>query len=120
MASQIVSFRLSDDEVEILDAMRRADESVNQAAARLLRERMGLGTVYDTSTVRTQQLQEWLEQIVDAKIDYITNSCQQIVDTKVDSLEKRLHVLEEVPAKATKPRAKKSLPSSGENSSKLN
>ena len=45
MGSKVISFRFNDDEVEALQALQTLDdESLNQTAARLLRDAIGLST----------------------------------------------------------------------------
>lgn len=72
MASQLISFRLSDVEIEALQAHSELDESLNLTAQRLLRNALGLSTSVDNS-VNSLSLDERIESIVEEKMAHIVS-----------------------------------------------
>lgn len=72
MASQLISFRLSDAEIEALHAQSDPDESLNLTAQRILRIALGLSTSVD-NTVNSLSLDERIESIVEEKMAHIVN-----------------------------------------------
>lgn len=72
MASQLISFRLSDAEIEALQAQSESDESLNLTAQRILRVALGLSTFVDNS-VNSLSLDERIESIVEEKMAHIVN-----------------------------------------------
>lgn len=67
MASQLISFRLSEAEIEALQAQSLEGESVNLTAQRLLRNALGLSTSVDSHVDRLS-LDEQIESILDSKV----------------------------------------------------
>jgi regulator of protease activity HflC (stomatin/prohibitin superfamily) len=69
MVSQVISFRFSDQEIELLRQQAASpDESTNSIAQRLLREMLGLSTEAFTGV---DSLSERVQAIVDARIEAI-------------------------------------------------
>ncbi|WP_315786100.1 hypothetical protein [Fischerella sp. JS2] len=71
MASKVISFRLSELEIQALSALQISeDESLNQTAARLLRGILGTST--DVSTVSTSvDIREIVRQEVEVAISQV-------------------------------------------------
>ncbi len=72
MASQLISFRLSDREIEALQAHSEFDESLNLTAQRLLRTALGLYTDVDNN-VNSPSLEERIESIIEYRMIEIVN-----------------------------------------------
>lgn len=89
-----ISFRFTDQELEVLEQERMQSESINQTAARLLRERLGLIDVDNQSTLRQQTLETWINDVVSLKIESILHGCNEVVYKKVDNLSQRIDRLE--------------------------
>ncbi len=69
MVSQVISFRFSEQEIELLRQQAgSSDESTNAIAQRLLRDILGLSTETFTSV---DSLSERVQAIVDARIEEI-------------------------------------------------
>ena len=64
--SQVISYRLSEEEVEALRQYQRSEESLNQAAQRLLREALKLSTA--STTTSTASLSTLSTVDVDSRI----------------------------------------------------
>lgn len=64
--SQVISYRLSEVEVEALRQYQRSEESLNQAAQRLLREALKLSTA--STTTSTASLSTMSTVDVDSRI----------------------------------------------------
>lgn len=78
MASQVVSFRFTDQEIELLrQRSLTPNESINAIAQRLLREIIGAST--DLST-NVDALSERVQAVVDARIEAIV---YQVVDRRI-------------------------------------
>ncbi len=72
MGSHVVSFRFSDQEIELLrQHASSSDESTNAIAQRLLRELIGASTLSSTSV---DDLEERVQAIVDARMEAIARS----------------------------------------------
>jgi hypothetical protein len=58
MASQVISFRLSEVETEALEAQKLEGESLNQTAQRLLKEVLGVpvGRIVSTAPLRPENI----------------------------------------------------------------
>jgi hypothetical protein len=92
-----ISFRLSDKELEVLERERQEHESINQVAARLLRERLGLTTGNNEET-----------KTLEALISEIIFSQLKIVESNFKEETFKLNVkLTEIEARLPKPRAKR-------------
>jgi regulator of protease activity HflC (stomatin/prohibitin superfamily) len=80
MASQVISFRFTDQEIELLrQRSLTPDESTNAIAQRLLREIIGASTDLFT-TVDT--FSERVQSVVDARIE---TTIYEIVDSRIQS-----------------------------------
>lgn len=78
MASQVVSFRFSDQEIELLRQRSLSpDESINAIAQRLLREVIGVSTSLSTNV---DAFSERVQAVVDARIEAIVS---QVVDNRL-------------------------------------
>lgn len=78
MVSQVISFRFSDQEIELLRQQGASpDESINAIAQRLLREVLGLSTSSSTSV---DSLEERVQALVDTRMEAITS---QVVDKRI-------------------------------------
>lgn len=89
-----ISFRFTDQEFEVLEREQLQAESLSQTAARLLRERLGLVSVDNQSTLSKLTLELWIDSAVQEKLDYILNGCHEIVYKEVDKLNQRLEAVE--------------------------
>lgn len=78
MVSQVISFRFSDQEIELLRQQGASpDESINAIAQRLLREVLGLSTSSSTSV---DSLEERVQALVDTRMEAIAS---QVVDKRI-------------------------------------
>lgn len=78
MGSQVVSFRFSDQEIELLRQHADSpDESTNAIAQRLIRELLGVSTSSSTSV---DSLEERVQALVDTRMEAIA---PQIVDKRI-------------------------------------
>ena len=78
MGSHVVSFRFSDQEIELLRQHAESpDESTNAIAQRLLREFLGVSTLAFTNV---DSLESRVQAIVDARMSAIADS---IVDRRI-------------------------------------
>lgn len=89
-----ISFRFSDHELEVLEREQLQSESINQTAARLLREKLGLVDVNSESTIGKQTLESWIDNAVVAKVQHMVYEGNEAVYTLVDKLSKRIDELE--------------------------
>jgi polyhydroxyalkanoate synthesis regulator phasin len=88
MSSQVISYRLSTDEVLALRQKALPGESDNQAAQRLMREVLGLST--EVSTQSTLTLDERIESIVEDRLSsFVANQ-----NDLLSCLQERLQELE--------------------------
>jgi hypothetical protein len=78
MGSHVVSFRFSDQEIELLrQHANSSDESTNAIAQRLLRELLGVFTLASTTV---DNLESRVQAIVDARMEAIASD---IVDKRI-------------------------------------
>ncbi|HEY9783285.1 MAG TPA: hypothetical protein V6D09_24500 [Leptolyngbyaceae cyanobacterium] len=78
MGSHVVSFRFSDQEIELLrQHANSSDESTNAIAQRLLREMLGVSTFTFTNV---DNLESRVQAIVDARMSAVTSD---IVDKRI-------------------------------------
>lgn len=78
MGSHVVSFRFSDQEIELLrQHANSSDESTNAIAQRLLRELLGLSTITSTNV---DILELRVQAIVDARMSAVASD---IVDKRI-------------------------------------
>ncbi len=71
MASQLISFRLTEPEIEALQDYLEGDESLNLTAQRLLRNALGLST--DVDSVNSMSLDDRIESIIEEKMTHVVN-----------------------------------------------
>ena len=78
MGSHVVSFRFSDQEIELLrQHANSSDESTNAIAQRLLREMLGVSTFTFTNV---DNLESRVQAIVDARMEAVASD---IVDNRI-------------------------------------
>ena len=88
MASKLISFRISDDAVEALQAQTVGNESLNLVAQRLLSELLGVPTdSKPTGEFTSASVQSPVnsQQIIDDLVNNLANS-QQVVDSLVNRI----------------------------------
>jgi regulator of protease activity HflC (stomatin/prohibitin superfamily) len=92
-----ISFRLSDREYEVLEQERQEGESINQTAARLLREKLGIINVDNAYTLESTTLKEWIVREVNAHVKNMQFSLETLsfdeiakINERLDAIEKRL------------------------------
>lgn len=95
MSSQVISYRLSTDEVLALRQKALPGESDNQTAQRLIRESLGLSTELSTklstmSTDTLSSLDERIESIVDDKLSSFAANQNELLTRLQDSLQERI------------------------------
>ncbi len=89
MASELISFRLSESRVQALQARRQSGESLNLTAQRVLSEALGLST--DTLTdVDKQTLEQLVEAVVKEHTTQAVNAVNNELTEKLEALEKHL------------------------------
>lgn len=88
MASKLISFRLSDEAVEALQAQVEGGESLNLAAQRLLTEVLGTSTKALTS-VDKRTLEQTIEAIVEERTANTVNSVNKELIERLETLEKQ-------------------------------
>ena len=76
MTSQLISFRLSEAEVEALRAFQQNGETINLIAQRIVRE--ALGTSADAEKVGKPVLEQMVEAIVGAKLAGIEDRLEKL------------------------------------------
>jgi hypothetical protein len=94
MASKLIQFRLSGEELEALEAQVREGDSINLVAQRILIGALGVDTVDDVSTV---PLDERIEGIVEERLSAFSTNCNDLFDRlqeSIQSLQERIQVLE--------------------------
>lgn len=84
MASQLISFRLTEPEIEALQDYSDGDESLNLTAQRLLRNALGLST--DVDSVNSMSLDDRIESIIEKKMTHVVNA----LNTKLLDFEDQL------------------------------
>ena len=90
MSSQVLSFRMSTEEVLLLRQHAQPGESDNQTAQRLMREMVGTYTSYTSYTLSTADLDERIESVVSEKFASFVASHNNLLER----LQKRLQKVE--------------------------
>lgn len=89
MASKVISFRLSDAEIQALRTLQTSsDESLNQTAVRLLRSILGTSTDLSTPTSTSFDIREIVRQEVEAvalSTPYTDVDMREIVRQEVEA-----------------------------------
>lgn len=94
MASKLIQFRLSGEELEALEAQVNEGDSINLVAQRILIGALGVDTVDGVSTV---PLDERIESIVEERLSAFSTNCNDLFDRlqeSIQSLQERIQVLE--------------------------
>jgi hypothetical protein len=94
MASKLIQFRLSGEELEALEAQVREGDSINLVAQRILIGALGVDTVDEVSTV---PLDERIEGIVEERLSAFSTNCNDLFDRlqgSIQSLQERIQTLE--------------------------
>jgi polyhydroxyalkanoate synthesis regulator phasin len=104
MSSQVISYRLSTDEVLALRRKALPGESDNQTAQRLMRESLGLST--ELSTQSTTTLDERIESILEERLSSFAANQNALLSC----LQERLQQLETQIADLSSPRDRPSSP----------
>lgn len=100
-----ISFRLTALELELLNNHKEDHESINQCAARLLRERLGIPDVNSNSTGLEPILEIMINEIISVRIDPLEKAVYTKVDSIVDKIESRLTAIEQQVNKPTPKRS---------------
>lgn len=106
MSKPPISFRLSDREWEVLKEAQQERESINQTAARLLRERLGTPSVDLESTLESTILGDWISELISLKLESTQWTFKNIAFEEVERINQRLDLIE---TKLPKPRTRKSV-----------
>ena len=93
MASELISFRLGEAEIEALMALQAPAESINLTAQRILKEALGVSTATSTGVDR-----ETLEPIVKSIVEELTYHVVNSVNEQLTAQSERLEALEKPPA----------------------
>lgn len=115
-----ISFRLTDREWEVLEKEQQLNESVNQTAARLLRERLGIQDVDNEYTLETNTLSNWISDEINRKLQSTKFALESLAEDKINQEIININLrLAEVEAKlaakpARKPRSPKAAKSESE------
>lgn len=88
MASELISFRLSESRVQALQARRQSGESLNLTAQRVLSEALGLSTEPLTG-VDKQTLEQLVEAVVKEHTAQVVNSVNKELIERLEALEKQ-------------------------------
>jgi len=89
MSSQVISYRLSKEEVLQLRQKALPGESDNQTAQRLIRETLGLSTVStDTESLSTDNLDERIESILEKRLSSLVNNQNDLLIRLQERLQK--------------------------------
>jgi hypothetical protein len=94
MASKLIQFRLSGEQLEALEAQVREGDSINLVAQQILIGALGVDTVDDVST---PDLDERIEGIVEERISAFSTNCNNLFDRlqeSIQSLQERIQTLE--------------------------
>lgn len=105
MASKLIQFRLSGEQLEALEAQVRDGDSINLVAQRILTVALGVDTVSMSSTVSTVSLDERIESIVEERLSAFSTNCNEWFDRlrndlfdhlqeSTQGLQERIQVLE--------------------------
>lgn len=96
--SVLISFRLSDNEAELLNNERQDDESLSLVAARIVREKLGLSTVNTQLTEGKQTLVDLVNDVVSERLKVILQAQKEsnshLIETYLQPLTKRVETLE--------------------------
>lgn len=87
MASELISFRLGETEIQTLKTLQQSKESRNLTAQRVLREALRAST--EALTVDRQTLKQTIEAIVRERIVSVNNVSRELVE-RLEALEKSL------------------------------
>lgn len=90
MAGKLISFRLSEADVEALQAQGLPEESLNLTAQRVLREALGVSTVDKTvdRAVNSIDLDSRIGAIVESKTAFLVTGLNQKLKELEEKLEK--------------------------------
>lgn len=88
MASELISFRLSESRVQALQARRQSGESLNLTAQRVLSEALGLSTDALTGVDR-EILEQLVEAVVKEHTAHAVNSVNKELTERLEALEKQ-------------------------------
>ncbi len=78
MPSKVISFRLSEVEIQALSALQTSeDESLNQTAARLLRDVLGTSTVSSQGSTSVE-----IRQIVRQEVEALVSTPSMVMDMR--------------------------------------
>jgi hypothetical protein len=94
MASKLIQFRLSGEELEALEAQVREGDSINLVAQRILIGALGVNSV---DTVSTVPLDERIESIVEERLSTFSTNCNELFNRlqgSIQSLQERIQLLE--------------------------
>ena len=87
MASELISFRLGETEIQTLKTLQQSGESRNLTAQRVLREKLGSST--EALAVDRQTLKQTIEAIVRERIVSVNNVSRELIE-RLEALEKSL------------------------------
>jgi hypothetical protein len=115
--STLISFRLTDDEANLLARLQENDESLSLVAARIVREKLGVSEVNTRLTSSLTSLEDLITDIVNSKLTSVNNNIKESIDeftgseiktvkAEIEQIKTRLWVLE-TPKKRTSTAAKK-------------
>jgi len=104
-----ISFRLTDKEWEVLEREQQANESINQTAARLLRERLGIQDVDNEYTLESTTLSSWISDEINRRLESTKFALESLAEDRINlEISKINQRLAEIEKRLPKPRAKKS------------
>lgn len=89
-----ISFRLTDKEWEVLEQEQQPNESINQTAARLLREKLGIQNVDNEYTLEANTLNNWISDVVNSKAKSIQFAFESLAGDEIRKVYERLGPLE--------------------------
>lgn len=81
MAGTLISYRITDKELELLQKELKEGESISLTAARLLRERLGVVVDEDDNTLFEKST---LEEVIESKVNKAINSKEFVNESKVE------------------------------------
>jgi hypothetical protein len=96
MSKPPISFRLSEDELILLESNQQPGESISLTAARLLRKQLG---VVDASVDKLET--KTLNQLIQDRMDELKSDVNSYVNNRVNELIARIEALETKPVKPT-------------------
>jgi hypothetical protein len=96
MSKPPISFRLSEDELILLESNQQPGESLSLTAARLLRKQLG---VVDGSVDKLETKN--LNQLIQDRMDELKSDVNSYVNNRVNELIARIEALETKPVKTT-------------------